>query len=99
MQNPRTKLWVDHLNHRLLAHNAGMWTCGRGQTVMASCINAVHEDVRQVDSWDTSCELRPTSNGSREVTYKTVDDAAHYFGVADEVVSMSHLRADLRLAP
>lgn len=33
------------------------------------------------------------------MTYKTVDDVAYYFGVADKGLSVLRLRIDLQLAP
>jgi hypothetical protein len=38
------------------------------------------------------------SNDSCEMTYKTVDDAAYHFRVADKGLSVLHLRIDLQLA-
>ena len=43
-------------------------------------------------------QVGPTSNSSCEMTFKAVDYAAHHFGVADEGVSVLHLRIDLQLA-
>jgi hypothetical protein len=76
-----------------------MWTRGRRRTVITSCMTA-RQCIKTllgfcwVDSWDTSCELQPTSNDSCEMTYKTVDDAAYHFGVADKGLSVLHLRID-----
>jgi hypothetical protein len=38
------------------------------------------------------------SNNSCEITYKTVDDMAYHFGVANKGLNVLHLRIDLQLA-
>ena len=54
-------------------------------------------DYRLHDGKAVSGKLRPMSNDSCEMTYKTVGDAAHHFGVADKGLSMLHLKLDLQL--